>query len=78
MLNPFNGKKGVTLFFAPELVILFANLQSSTASATGSCSENASRSVIHFGTDPLISKLNDDFLKEEKTIVSSNLSGHKP
>jgi hypothetical protein len=78
MLNLFNLKKGVTFSFALALVILFTSLQSSTGSVTGSWSESASRLVINFGTDPLLGKLNDDFLKEEKTIASIKLSDDNP
>ena len=45
---------------------------------SGTWSETSSRLTLNFGTDPLFSKISDDYLKEEKTIGSIKLKDDNP
>ena len=45
---------------------------------TGTWSETSNRLTLNFGTDPLFSKISDNYLKEEKTIASIKLKDDNP
>lgn len=49
-----------------------------SSTVTGTWSESSSRLILNFGTDPLFSKISDDYLKEEKTNVSIKLKDDNP
>lgn len=44
----------------------------------GTWTESSNKLIIDFGTDPLFSKLSDDWLKEEKTSSSIKLKDDNP
>jgi hypothetical protein len=44
----------------------------------GSWSESSTRFVLNFGTDPVFSKLNQDWLKTEKTATTLKLKDDNP
>jgi hypothetical protein len=45
---------------------------------TGTWSETSTKFIIDFGTDPVLSELNDDWLKIEKTATSIKLKDDNP
>ncbi len=49
-----------------------------SSNVTGTWSETSSRLTLNFGSDPLFSKISDDYLKEEKTIASIRLKDDNP
>lgn len=50
-----------------------ATVTNGSSTVSGSWSESSTKFTISFGTDPVFSKLNKDWLKEEKTATSIKL-----
>ncbi len=46
--------------------------------STGKWSETGEKLILDFGTDPILSELNDDWQKEEKTSTSIKLKDDNP
>jgi hypothetical protein len=49
-----------------------------SATVTGSWTETSSKLIIDFGADPVLSELNDDWLKTEKTTTSIKVKDDNP
>ena len=74
--------KDETYKFTGYNFTFFTNGQVTATNASnivsGTWSETSSRLTLNFGTDPLFSKISDDYLKEEKTIASIKLKDDNP
>ena len=49
-----------------------------TNTVNGTWTESSTRMTLNFGADPLLSKINNDYLKEEKTTSSIKLKDDNP